>query len=140
MLVTAVMGGPAYGRLEEGSPCGGVHRVFGRCPHCCQLSLHLLPPLIQSAGKMHNVVNKMICCHMHRYINWGPDQKENSTQHVVVAFDRTQLFIPILVLVHAVACMSVCVLLHRREGLPNCLQLLQWLTLYRLKALTCLTH
>lgn len=52
MLVPPVMGAPPYGRLEEGSPCGGVHRVLSRCPHCCQLGLHLLPPLIQPAA-MH---------------------------------------------------------------------------------------
>ena len=29
---------------------------------------------------------------------------------------------------------SVCILLHRRQGLPNCLQPLEWLLLWQLKS------
>ena len=49
MLVAAVVGGSAYGGMEEGAPRGGVNRVLSCRPHRRKLGFHLLPPLIQPA-------------------------------------------------------------------------------------------
>ena len=49
VLVAAVVGGSAYGGVEEGAARGGVNWVLSCRPYRCKLGFHLLPPLIQPA-------------------------------------------------------------------------------------------